>query len=50
MKKVSPKMVDDLKKVKSAFGEIKLSNVGTGKFEYPEPVKDLWDGYGLKTK
>jgi hypothetical protein len=42
-------MVDDIMKFKQAFGDIKLSNVGTEAPTRREPV-NLWQGCGIKTK
>lgn len=42
-------MTDDIMKFKQAFGDIKLSNVGTEAPAQREPV-NLWAGLGIKTK
>jgi hypothetical protein len=42
-------MTDDIMKFKQAFGDIKLSNVGTEAPTRREPV-NLWRDCGIKTK
>jgi hypothetical protein len=43
-------MTDDIMKFKQAFGDIKLSNVGTEAPPVAPELVNLWQGYGIKTK
>ena len=43
-------MVDDIMMYKQAFGDIKLSNVGTEAPPVPPEPVNMWAAYGIKTK
>ena len=43
-------MIDDIMKFKQAFGDIKLSNVGTEAPPAKPEQPNMWAKFGIKTK